>query len=814
MTYKKLFPIQYNNKKFMLFLDENNRITFLEQKENSEYEYPMLEDFIALTKMFNNHDSFICYRIPKFTFNECVKTTKNGVLTILSVITIINSMPTALAAEAKIENKSDSSITVTIDSLEQEKQEIIIEDLDDLNKYLGHLDVTQEMVIEAIDNNPSMNNRFKRLAKELLNMMKNLDPNTNLRIFYENVKTMQINEYTIEEFRKKFPQAPGGTAQYNCYLNAITTIDYEDDETLLHELYHAYNNLYFETSDKVIVRYDKNTGLNEAMTDKGIGSKYGYVFAREVANYLASLVDYKISDYNAKGTKDLINRLKTKYPDVDIDYINETLNAYNKNCIAQGHTVKIDDMKDFADELFNICLREANLNSGYKPFNNFARIFSNAKNPKLVFEYFEKYNERLKEIGYSNIRSESEVLTKLSIYNNIIGIGTSNNTVYPIARGEKEGYLKINSDGTTSPIVISSGVETKGILSQMSSTIFAYYDIFGTDKYWYELNENASYISPHNIYAIPIYNEGKLITTAMPRDLNIQIGLKGEDIGFIISDKNGDIIFKTDDKLTNISNLVVFSDYINLVPSYITKVELEDILNVRHLRNFQRMYPNDNFKNLNNENGGISINEENSITIEEENTTTIYDGKKMIGKSNLNELYLQVGETKDKKIGFILINKQGEMIYSSSPEIINLSNPVVMAYYVDPTLNSLYLSDYFNEEYLKKFQKETKLFYNIEIDGDKVVIDTSPLIDITRYENEKEVTDTYRISKCNIYIINGNIIISDSNIPPVDAERVIKLEDILTEFGILKNDVPRYQLSLEAINELINESLENSNRRK
>ncbi len=32
MTYQELFKIEYNNKNFMIFLDENNRKTFLENR--------------------------------------------------------------------------------------------------------------------------------------------------------------------------------------------------------------------------------------------------------------------------------------------------------------------------------------------------------------------------------------------------------------------------------------------------------------------------------------------------------------------------------------------------------------------------------------------------------------------------------------------------------------------------------------------------------------------------------------------------------------------------------------------------------------
>lgn len=208
MTYKKLFPIKYNSKRFMIFIDENNRRTFLEINNKEEYEYPTLEDFVALNKIFNEKDPFICYMVPKFKFKECVKTIKNGALSLLTVITIINSMPTALGATTNVEVQDDRSISVSISSPKKEKQEIIIEDLDDLNKYLGQLNVTKEMVYEVVDHNNNMPNKYKRIAKDIVEEMTSLYPNINLRIFYENIKDLTVYEYNVEEFRKAFPEAP------------------------------------------------------------------------------------------------------------------------------------------------------------------------------------------------------------------------------------------------------------------------------------------------------------------------------------------------------------------------------------------------------------------------------------------------------------------------------------------------------------------------------------------------------------------------------------------------------------------------------
>ena len=59
MIYKKLFGIEFNKKKFIIFLDENNRRTFLEMNEKGEYEYCMLEDFLVLSKIFNCNNPYL-----------------------------------------------------------------------------------------------------------------------------------------------------------------------------------------------------------------------------------------------------------------------------------------------------------------------------------------------------------------------------------------------------------------------------------------------------------------------------------------------------------------------------------------------------------------------------------------------------------------------------------------------------------------------------------------------------------------------------------------------------------------------------------
>ena len=187
MTYKKLFSIKYNSQRFMIFIDENNRQTFLEINNQGEYEYPMLEDFVALHNMFNNQEPYICYNIQKFRFKECVKVVKNGVLSLLTVITILNSMPNALAANQNLEI-TDDSIVISETISNEEYKYVRPKNQQELEEQLGKINLTKELVLEAIENNNNLPKDIKEVAKEQFETFYKMHPEANYRKFYENVK--------------------------------------------------------------------------------------------------------------------------------------------------------------------------------------------------------------------------------------------------------------------------------------------------------------------------------------------------------------------------------------------------------------------------------------------------------------------------------------------------------------------------------------------------------------------------------------------------------------------------------------------------
>lgn len=647
MTYQKLFPIDYNNKKFMLFLDENNHKTFLEIDSTGEYVYPTLEDYLALYKIFNIKEPFICYA-PRFTFKEKVRVAKSSIISLLTVITILNSIPTASAANIKVEEQ-ENSIVISEEVEQKEQQVISITDTADLEKYLGHLNVTKEMVIEAINENVNLPTKFKKIALNLLNIITEKYSNFDLRIFYENIKTMEITEYTIEEFRQTYPETPGAGAQYNALTNKITTIDEVPIEILYHEMFHATHYFYRKLDEAIVMRVENNTALDESFTDLGsslvVPNLDSYVLSGKVLNYLLSTVDYSIEDYNNKGVSSFLEVLQNKYPDIDFNYIGETLNAINDNIIYQGKQTHIDSCPDFIDELFKLCLKNVSLENGYEPFNNFAQVFYNAKNPELIFTYLTKYNEQLKTLGYQNIITEKEAKQKWDIYKETTGIGYTDNEFFPVIINEEENK-KVENNGNKIDCFDMNYSNTFDFPSLVSSTMFEIFDNFGTSTYWQELGINNGLINPCNINEIPIYYQNKLLTTTYTIDISIQVGLMEHNrLGYILTNcKTGEILYQSTENMKYLSNVTSLNYYISKFSNYIEKLDLEDVLNMNYLKVFQRN--TSQFKNIKTDGNFITIEPLQAVYISKDNivqvcylndgTVVINDGIASISNTNIS----------------------------------------------------------------------------------------------------------------------------------------------------------------------------------
>ncbi len=210
----KLFEIDFNNKRFGIFMDKDARRTFLEIKDDGEYVYSFFDDYKVLNRIFNCSRCNVFY-VPRYDFQEKVKVMKKNVVMLLAVVTMLNNISVAQASELKLDVLDDELVISSEEADNEFIEYIDINDVKELDAYIGELDVTKEMVIEAINKNDNLNVRYKRIALTLVDKLVEKFPNINLRIFYENIKDMKVLEYTREEFNEIYPDARGGGANYN-----------------------------------------------------------------------------------------------------------------------------------------------------------------------------------------------------------------------------------------------------------------------------------------------------------------------------------------------------------------------------------------------------------------------------------------------------------------------------------------------------------------------------------------------------------------------------------------------------------------------
>ena len=185
--FKKLFEIIYNNKRFLILVDKNHRNTFLEVVDG-KYVYPLYEDYKILFYMYNNYDYTIKYS-KNISYKE--KVIYNSLLITLSALLTVEigyvgklyleleekygSISIAFQAMYKDENHNRASIDIFFDN------EII----------------TYDDVVNVINANSNLNAYYKKVAIDVLDLNLALDPQANLRIYYENIKPIYMQKLNI-----------------------------------------------------------------------------------------------------------------------------------------------------------------------------------------------------------------------------------------------------------------------------------------------------------------------------------------------------------------------------------------------------------------------------------------------------------------------------------------------------------------------------------------------------------------------------------------------------------------------------------------
>lgn len=611
--YRKLFTIWYNNKQFCIFLDENNRRTFLEINKKGEYVYPSLDDFTYLHNLYNNYDPFT-FNHNLYKFKEFVQEVGKGFVRGVIIGVIVSSMGIiahSTLCKYDIELQENMVVITQKPVFSSEKEQVEILDVNQLDTILGYKEISVEKIHTAIDKNDKIPANHKRYAHLFLNHLVTKYPNVDLRIFYENIKDVDYFIVDPEYFANQGTKNIGG--QYQAISNRLvipTNISIDD---LYHELSHLTNSYYRENDTKIIYRNRNNSGfiLGEAMTnvtascitDPSSYDKYGAIL-----EYFRNYVSFDYYDYNQKGIWYLTKQLQEKYPTVDINYIItalDTMSIEEKN----SDYICLDQVDDLLDELFEICKIEASQTntSAYKSFAQYAKLLHYTTNllnndPSILYDYLEKYNALLREKNPDiSCITKEDIINKTKPFEDAIGIFYQENTVIPMtsiptkqentnqfilgALDEEGKHIYFSYPETYRCYVTTDSKERLQFFMKLSS--IENYDIFGTSKYWETFAQEYMRGNPYYFKPIPLYWNGDLLGDAFLQDLKIAIELSPDgDIAYLIIDKERNALLQTKEIANPFIGFIPFSNFLGQYhPKNLDSLELTNILNDDYLMN-------------------------------------------------------------------------------------------------------------------------------------------------------------------------------------------------------------------------------------
>ena len=308
-----------------------------------------------------------------------------------------------------------SAITKLNKEIKSGKSYSYFENISKINELVdySYSDINKEDVIKAIERNPYIDDIYKEYAKIILEYMTNKYPKIDLRIFYENMLALDIE--IVDSFEDEI--AVGTFTSSDDTIRLLKGYEY-NSKTIIHELLHSFYSFFGidKETGAYYIRYDDNNSIyNEALIESLACSivnsinKYqvdtfdSYSLYQRELNYLLSLTDFDYYSVLKYGTSALIDIVKEKYPNVDIDFISKnTYDLYEKSKIEN---ISNDELRILLNENFKLCLYSIkdSKNDLYESFINFCKIIDLQYNKELYEEYFNRYNSYLIKNGKNTI---------------------------------------------------------------------------------------------------------------------------------------------------------------------------------------------------------------------------------------------------------------------------------------------------------------------------------------------------------------------------------------------------------------------------
>ena len=348
-NYIKLAKIKYNNKRFVVFSDNNHKKTFIEVKvkDNKEvYYYPLLEDVINLNLVFNHGDKLYS---KKYKFDEKVYAKRKKLRPIinfsLGVIIGISATLTYKLTKEKYPffgYKAENKIIVTDNA-----------QLDDLNLE----EVTFEDVRQTLNENKNIGLKYKNYILEYLEALEERLPNVDLRIFNKNLKNLYFKVIPIDEWDEPTVAGAYYIADNYIKIKSEYKTEYREKFVIFHELTHVTNSGIYEKekidNEYYVIKktyqdleneygYGTMEAMTEIITDYLISSNYTMYFTVESHNYDS----YKVPANTIFQILKLVDDYTLyDYFNSDIYKFEEVISKYNIEEVLPLLDIEVSDEK-------------------------------------------------------------------------------------------------------------------------------------------------------------------------------------------------------------------------------------------------------------------------------------------------------------------------------------------------------------------------------------------------------------------------------------------------------------------------------------
>lgn len=466
MIFTRIAKFRFNGKEYQMYKSKKGKMAFLEITSDGKYHYPQYEDFCNLVAFFLNdrYDSisyFDTSNHKNYRFMPKLRT-KASIIMITSAILLAGltgcSNVNADYYEQYIPSNNGFDLygdmsyadETTINTSDSENSELDFYSTEDFeviksanyvqlynNKYFDDLfdieNFTLEEVYDVIENNDNIPNDLKPFICDFVKKMDDYYENLDLRIFYDNIKTMTIKTQNQEDISIM----SDGLAFYDHEQNLLVISGeadfYNDDRAqiiLRHELAHAFNNAKLEV-DGYEIKYTFNDGNRGKYVKEGLDVLFSsYPFLDEygedvlvnlgypittniVKTMIESLPNYKIEDsvnHNVYYLQDKINEYMSE--DIEASVIIELLELQWLEYASDEIQVDEEEYIDLYGYITRLYIKShVNENMTYEEIMNLEQqleeqLVMGVKDETLVYTQVVE-NEFIKYLEENNIHLET-----------------------------------------------------------------------------------------------------------------------------------------------------------------------------------------------------------------------------------------------------------------------------------------------------------------------------------------------------------------------------------------------------------------------